>query len=155
MALKPFDQLSRSQQYRRRKGLTVSVYEDSRGRHSNHVRGVLHYRWNDGLTRSSHGYLKVQVGRFHPMADPNGYAYLHDLVVVAAIERQLGPDEVVHHENEQTWDNRLENLKVITRSEHAQHHNAGRERNDQGQFAAVQAPAGRTWDEYPEAGDVR
>lgn len=40
--------------------------------------------------------------------------------------RLLSPDEVVHHINGQIQDNRLCNLQVMTRREHAQYHLKGR-----------------------------
>jgi hypothetical protein len=43
----------------------------------------------------------------------------HRLVVEQSIGRPLGPDEIVHHINHDTLDNRLENLRLYaSRSEH-------------------------------------
>lgn len=44
-----------------------------RGKHGNHPRGPAHPRWNNGRMLSDEGYVKVRVGRDHPLADPNGY----------------------------------------------------------------------------------
>ena len=38
------------------------------------------------------------------------------------LSRKLKPNEVVHHINEDTLDNRIENLQVMTRGEHQRHH---------------------------------
>ncbi len=77
---------------------------DGRGRRGKHRRGSSHPRSKNGISISEHGYVRgQQVGKSHPLADPNGYAYLHQLVVVV-------DDEVVHHRNEDKADNRLENL---------------------------------------------
>lgn len=146
MALKPFDQLSRSGQYRRRKREAIGITEDRRGQHTNYRRGSEHYRWRDGITLSSHGYLKIQVGKSHPMADPNGYAYLHDLIAVTALGRPLSPEEIVHHTREKV-DNRWETLKVLSRSEHGQHHAEEMRDPLTGRFAKQHG--GRTWDEFP------
>jgi len=49
--------------------------------------------------------------------------YKHRLVVEAALGRDLDPRrEKVHHKNEDTLDNRLENLEVTTPKEHSRHH---------------------------------
>lgn len=88
---------------------------------------------------SSHGYIKVRVGRDHPLSDPNGYAYEHTLVLAAA-GIILPRGAVVHHGNEDKTDNRIENLSVLTRAEHNAIHNAKR---------AGRLLDGRTWDEMP------
>lgn len=51
-----------------------------------------------------------------------GNAKEHRLIMEAHLNRKLGPDEVVHHINGDKLDNRLENLKVMTRSEHSRFH---------------------------------
>lgn len=110
--------------------------KDMRGRHGNHARGAKHFRWNNGRAMSSHGYIKIFVGHGHDLADPNGYAYEHVLVWVAAGYGRPAPDEVIHHRNEVKTDNRLENLERLTRSGHAMHHNALRGRNGSGRFTS-------------------
>lgn len=93
-----------------------------RGKHSNHRRGPSHPRWNDGQIVSSHGYVRVRVGREHQHADPNGYAYEHLLVWLAAGHSAPWPMDVLHHANGDKLDNRIENLTLVTRQEHAQEH---------------------------------
>jgi hypothetical protein len=104
------------------------------GRHGNHAKGKDNGRWNSGRLVSSHGYALVRVGVDHPMAFGNGYAYEHDLVMVAAIGRRLAADEVVHHKSGDKLDNRLENLELTTASAHMQEHIGARKRDDAGRL---------------------
>lgn len=70
------------------------------------------------------GYVKVRVGKTHPLADPNGYAYEHLVVWCAAGNPRPATGTVLHHRNEVRDDNRIENLELLSRTEHGQHHAA-------------------------------
>lgn len=58
----------------------------------------------------------------HPAANDCGYILLHRVIVENNIGRLLTAEEVVHHINHDRKDNRIENLQVMTQSEHASLH---------------------------------
>jgi hypothetical protein len=101
--------------------------------------------WTGGVSVNPDGYVKVAVGREHPLADPNGYAYMHLLVWMAAGNPRPAAGFILHHVNEHRDDNRLENLELLTRAEHNALHNAERGRDP----ATGLLLRGRTWDEVP------
>lgn len=47
---------------------------------------------------------------------------LHRLVMEAVLDRHLGLEEIVHHINGDKLDNRIENLRVMSRAEHVRLH---------------------------------
>jgi hypothetical protein len=71
----------------------------------------------------SRGYRKVYVGKDHPMAQATGYAYEHRLKKAEAEGRVLSPEELVHHDDEITGNNELDNLEITSRPEHVRIHN--------------------------------
>lgn len=114
---------------------------DMRGRHGNHARGERNARWNPNARRlTSHGYVAVRV----PIGHPHGwgpkslrsfaYAYEHVLVMMDHLGRSLAANEVVHHRNGAKTDNRIENLELLTSSEHMFEHSTERERDSLGRF---------------------
>lgn len=123
-----------------------------KGQHNSHVRGRNHYRWNTGRLLSSDGYVKVRVGRKHPLADPNGYCYEHLLVYVAAVGEKPPANCVIHHINEDRTDNRLENLEVILASRHNSIHLPQRDPRT-GRFIGKKAAGGlldgEEWLQFP------
>ena len=127
--------VSKSTIWRRRKraealGCSVEELPDGRGRHGHHATGARNGSWADGITKSSHGYLKVNVGVGHMLADPNGFAYLHLLVWIAAGNRAPEAGEVLHHISGSRTDNRIENLKLMSNGDHVSYHNTGKHRDN-------------------------
>ena len=112
-------------------GVPVDQLPDGRGRHGNHARGPRNARWSGGRFVASNGYIVVRVaaGGFG-----HGYRYEHQVVAEQMLGRTLATGETVHHLNRDKTDNRPENLEVLTRSEHAAHHDAERGRDDLGRF---------------------
>jgi hypothetical protein len=147
---------SRTTYYRRKKraeelGCDIMDVPDGRGLHNNHVNSSMHYRWNDGRMIADGGYVKIRVGKSHPLADSNGYAYEHTLVWVSAGDSLL-QGEVLHHINGDKTDNRWENLQRMTKEEHNKLHLPERD-SETGQFIGKKAAGrlldGREWDEMP------
>jgi hypothetical protein len=105
-----------------------------KGSHPHHLSSASHPRWNSARLRAQQGYIKVRVGRNHPLADPNGYAYEHLLVWCAAGNARPPVGYILHHRNGIKEDNRLDNLELLTRAEHNRLHNLERGRDASGRF---------------------
>jgi hypothetical protein len=70
-----------------------------------------------GYQTTHAGYIKVRAPE-HPRADSKGYVHEHVLVMEAHIGRYLLPHEVVHHKDHSKANNRIENLQLMSDSEH-------------------------------------
>jgi hypothetical protein len=93
------------------------------------------------LVLSSHGYVKVRVGIGHPLADSKGWAYEHLVVWMAAGRPMPRAHELLHHRNSDRADNRIGNLRKITRSKHSQLHARTAKRRADGTFAKMRRAA--------------
>ncbi len=111
---------------------------DMRGRHGNHATGAANARWAGGRFVTNHGYVAVRVQVDHPHAwgadETVKYAYEHIVVMMERLGRPLAENETVHHRNGDKTDNSDENLDLLTRTQHAKHHDAERGRDDRGRF---------------------
>lgn len=58
----------------------------------------------------------------HPNRTKNDYVLEHRVIMENHLGRLLNEDEVVHHINGDKKDNRLDNLEVLSRKEHAKLH---------------------------------
>ena len=68
----------------------------------------------------------------HPGSNLEGYVMEHRLIMEESIGRYLTDGEVVHHINKKRNDNRIENLKLMTVSEHMSYHMSERHKNRKG-----------------------
>jgi len=87
--------------------------------------GPANPNWRGGVICSSAGYHYVRMHE-HPRATNNGYVKRADLVMEEVLGRELLPDEIVHHKNEDKGDDSPENLEVITYSAHSSLHGKAR-----------------------------
>lgn len=107
---------------RKRKGATMSdaskalVSMANKGR-----RKRKDYEFGGHEKYRNDGYVKVYVPD-HPNCTADGYVMKHVLVMERHIGRYLVAGEVVHHENHIRDDNRIENLRLMTASEHMSMH---------------------------------
>jgi len=89
-----------------------------------------------GRTMGSQAFC-VTGGRTYVMSrGRNGAAILYSRVLMwNEMGRELRPDEIVHHINEDPTDDRIENLEIVTRSHHLTIH---RPKNEPRRVTAVQ-----------------
>jgi len=82
--------------------------------------GEASHAWKSGHTIDKRGYVLVYMPE-HPKADRN-YVFEHRLIMEQMLGRYLETREEVHHKNGITTDNRIENLELMTKSEHSRFH---------------------------------
>jgi hypothetical protein len=84
-----------------------------------------------GVSRKPNGYIEITMGE-------NKGRSVHVVLMEEKIGRRLYANECVHHINNMRDDNRIENLKLMTRSEHSKLHakesHASKKRNQKGQY---------------------
>lgn len=93
-------------------------------------RGSRHGMWKGGMYVDADGYIYVHLASLseedrklaEPMKIHTGYVLEHRLVLARKIGRPLTKNEVCHHLNGRTSDNRPENLHVTGRREHKLEH---------------------------------
>jgi hypothetical protein len=120
--------ISRSTIYRRKKraatlGCSVDELPDARGKHGHHARGEASGRYKPRGSKhiNSDGYIKVLVGKDHPLADRNGHAYEHIMVWTQA-NGDIPDEFVVHHRDGNRANNSLENLELMCFEDHSRMH---------------------------------
>jgi len=77
--------------------------------------------WKGGKRMDKCGYIYLYVPD-HPYKAANNVVFEHRLVMEKYLGRYLKPNEFIHHKNGDRKDNKIENLQIITASEHARYH---------------------------------
>jgi len=83
--------------------------------------------WEIHGTASKGEYTYARVPE-HPKATALGYVLEHRIVVENDLNRLLEDDEIIHHINGVRKDNRVENLQVLSQSEHMSLHSSSKGR---------------------------
>lgn len=84
--------------------------------------GEKHIRWKGGYWINDQGYKILE----NQTETNGGRVREHRKIVEDFIGRKLNEEEVIHHINGDKLDNRIENLKILTQSEHIKlHHKIG------------------------------
>ena len=73
--------------------------------------------WKGGRVKTEKGYVLIYKPE-HPYAKSKAYVLEHRLVMEKHLGRYLNPDELVHHKNGISDDNRIENLELVTFGQH-------------------------------------
>jgi hypothetical protein len=84
-------------------------------------KGVNNWNYKNGI--SQHGEYVLIYKPNHPNAQRGGYILEHRYIMSEYIGRPLRDNEEVHHINGNEKDNRIENLQLVTSSEHTTIHN--------------------------------
>jgi len=99
-------------------------------RHRTAKLGERNPQWKGGRFLNAKGYVMIRMPD-SPMANMKGYVPEHRLVIATALGRPLLSSEHVHHVNEDTADNRIENLALTSVGEHTRIHHAGAKRSEE------------------------
>jgi hypothetical protein len=88
------------------------------------ISGKNSHKWKGGKLKTQDGYILIYSPN-HPRTQnqKRPYVFEHILVAEKKIGRFLLDNEIVHHINEVTNDNRPENLFITTRAKHLKQHN--------------------------------
>jgi len=82
-----------------------------------------HYNNKGCKIKNPDGYIMVYCPNHPSVSKSTHYIMEHRLVMEKHIGRYLTDNEEIHHINGNKQDNRIENLELLTKSEHTIHHN--------------------------------
>lgn len=94
---------------------------------SENHKGFKHPNWKGGRIVDDNGRISIYCPN-HPFTRNGSYIFEHRLVMEKYLGRYLKPhpEEIVHHIDGNPSNNKIENLEVLTKSEHAREHGLGK-----------------------------
>lgn len=84
-------------------------------------KGTRNPRWKGGRNKDKNGYIYVY-SPDHPYKTANNTVFEHRLIMEGFLGRYLLPCEIVHHKNHKKNDNRINNLELMNKADHASLH---------------------------------
>lgn len=110
--------------------------------------GTVFMKKRSDIARTEHNFCSADcsasyirwTGKGNRSAKFGGEA-IHRLLAEEKLGRKLLPDEEVHHVDHNHFNNRPENLMVLSKSEHSKIHAARKERDDRGRFTSKEHDA--------------
>jgi hypothetical protein len=76
------------------------------------------------------GYRYCRTNPPHPKRNAKGLYPLHRVLMENKLGRLLGPNEDVHHKDEDKENNSVDNLEVKAKDEHSRHHRPGNPKDE-------------------------
>lgn len=107
--------------------VTYYKYKQRRFVKGHHSRGIINPNYKNGISDKGE-YIKIWSPN-HPYKDVNNYVYEHRLIMEQYLGRYLDPKEEIHHINGNKKDNRIENLQLLSKSEHTKYEMTGHNYN--------------------------
>lgn len=86
--------------------------------------------WKGGKHLREDGYILIRIGIISSKTKGTKYRLEHRIVMEESLGRPLLRSEVVHHKDGNTSNNNIDNLELITQSEHAKIHYKERVKNN-------------------------
>jgi endogenous inhibitor of DNA gyrase (YacG/DUF329 family) len=103
--------------YCSRECLKIGFSKFESARVTNYIKKNRHPMFNGGMGVTTDGYVWIYI-----KGKPHNNIKLHRYLMEIKIGRVLESTEIVHHINGDKFDNRIENLKIISRIEHNKIH---------------------------------
>lgn len=116
--------------------LAKTQYMKGEKNHQYGIKGSKNSSWKSDKKITNYGYIKIR-SLEHPFKDCDGFVFEHRLIaeqyllneensIIINVKKYLKPEYEVHHIDGNKLNNKLENLKVITKKEHVRLHSQER-----------------------------
>lgn len=86
------------------------------------IRGINHPRYRGKIRYGTDNKYIAIKSPYHPYSDSKGYVFEHRLIMEKHLKRFLEPFEIVHHIDGNGFNNNIDNLQIMFKTEHDKLH---------------------------------